>query len=501
MFEALGAGLTLLFTWQGTLYLCLGVLVGLVFGAVPGLGGTTAIALLMPLTFGMEPWLAITMIGGVMGATSFGGSVSAILLNTPGIAPNAATCFDGYPLARQGKGGMAIGAAAAASSTGGLIGIFTLVAIIPLAKQIVLSFGPPEFFMLAMLGLSAIAVSTGGAFLRGLISALFGLMLAVVGYDAVSGGYRFAGGVEYLYDGIPLVPALVGLFALSEMINLSIKGGTVASEKSSSRLSGVLPGVLAVYRNWGILLRGSAIGTFIGALPGVGGTVASFLAYTATVQTAKDRDTFGSGNIKGVIAPESANNAKDGGSLIPTLSFGIPGSAESAIFLGVLILHGIEPGPMLLLEEQEVVVSIILALTASTVLASLFGLMVTRQLSMITLVDVNVLVPTVVSVALVGTYALKGEFGDVVLAAVFGIVGYLMIRFEFPRITLVIALVLGELAERSYHQSIAMADGDWTVFFVREISLGLFLVTMLCLLLPALRYALARRRGDRDAPQ
>ena len=501
MFEALGGGLALLFTWQGTLYLCLGVLVGLVFGAVPGLGGTTAIALLMPLTFGMEPWLAITMIGGVMGATSFGGSVSAILLNTPGIAPNAATCFDGYPLARQGKGGMAIGAAAAASSTGGLVGIFTLVAIIPLAKQIVLSFGPPEFFMLAMLGLSAIAVSTGGAFLRGLISALFGLMLAVVGYDAVSGGYRFTGGIEYLYDGIPLVPALVGLFALSEMINLSIRGGTVASEKSSSGLAGVLPGVIAVYRNWGILLRGSAIGTFIGALPGVGGTVASFLAYTATVQTAKDRDTFGSGNIKGVIAPESANNAKDGGSLIPTLSFGIPGSAESAIFLGVLILHGIEPGPMLLLEEQEVVVSIILALTASTVLASLFGLMVTRQLSMITLVDVNVLVPTVVSVALVGTYALKGEFGDVVLAAVFGIVGYLMIRFEFPRITLVIALVLGELAERSYHQSIAMADGDWTVFFVREISLGLFLVTVLCLLLPALRYALARRRaGAEQAP-
>ena len=495
MFEALGSGLALLFTWQGTLYLCLGVFVGLIFGAVPGLGGTTAIALLMPLTFGMEPWLAITMIGGVMGATSFGGSVSAILLNTPGIAPNAATCFDGYPLAQQGKAGMAIGAAAAASSTGGLIGIFTLVAIIPIAKQIVLSFGPPEFFMLAMLGLSAIAVSTGNSFLRGLISALFGLMLALVGYDAVSGGYRFTADIEYLYDGIPLVPALVGLFALSEMINLTVKGGTVAEAAPSRAITGVLPGILSVYRNWPILLRGSAIGTFIGALPGVGGTVASFLAYTATVQTAKDRDTFGKGNIKGVIAPESANNAKDGGSLVPTLSFGIPGSAESAIFLGVLILHGIEPGPMLLIEEEEVVVSIVLALTASTVLASAFGLMVTRQLSMVTLVDVNILVPAVVSVALVGVYALQGQFGDVVLAMVFGVVGFLMIRFEFPRITLVIALVLGELAERSYHQSIAMADGDWTVFFVREISLLLFVVTALCLLLPALRYAFGRRRA------
>ncbi len=493
MFDALASGLALLFTWQGTLYLCLGVIVGLVFGAVPGLGGTTAIALLMPLTFGMEPWLAITMIGGVMGATSFGGSVAAILLNTPGIAPNAATCFDGYPLAQQGKAGMAIGAAAAASSTGGLIGIFTLVAIIPAAKLIVLSFGPPEFFMLAMLGLSAIAVSTGGAFLRGLISALFGLMLALVGYDTVSGGYRFTAGLEYLKDGIPLVPTLVGLFALSEMINLTVKGGTVAAERSTGAISGVWSGIAAVYRHWGILLRGSAIGTFIGALPGVGGTVASFLAYTATVQTSKDRDTFGKGNIKGVIAPESANNAKDGGSLIPTLTFGIPGSAESAIFLGVLILHGIEPGPMLLLEEEEVVISIILALTASTILASLFGLMVSRQLSMITLVNVNLLVPAVVAVALVGVYALKGQFGDVVLAAIFGVIGFAMIRFEFPRITMVIALVLGELAERSFHQSIAMADGQWTIFFSRQISLVLFVMTALCLLLPALRFIFARR--------
>ncbi|MEC8530508.1 MAG: tripartite tricarboxylate transporter permease [Pseudomonadota bacterium] len=493
MFEAVSSGLSLLFTLEGTLYLFLGVFVGLIFGAVPGLGGTTAIALLMPLTFGMEPWLAITMVGGVMGATSFGGSVAAILLNTPGIAPNAASCFDGYPLAQQGKAGMAIGAAAAASSTGGLIGVFTLIAIIPVAKLIVLSFGPPEFFMLALLGLSAIAVSTGGAFLRGLISALFGLMLALVGYDAVSGGYRFTADIEYLYDGIPLVPALVGLFALSEMINLTVKGGTVATKEASGKISGVWSGVASVYRNWAILLRGSAIGTFVGALPGVGGTVASFLAYTATVQTAKDRETFGKGNIKGVIAPESANNAKDGGSLIPTLSFGIPGSAESAIFLGVLILHGIEPGPMLLIEEENVVISIILALTASTVLASLIGIIVARQLSMITRVNVNILVPAVVAVALVGVYALKGEFGDVVLAMVFGVIGFLMIRYGFPRITLVIALVLGELAERSYHQSIAMADGDWMIFFTREISLLLFIVTALCLALPGLRFAFGRR--------
>ena len=499
MFESLASGIALLFTVKGVMYLGLGIGVGLVFGAIPGLGGVTAIALLMPLTFGMEPYEAITLVGGVMGATSFGGSIPAILINAPGIALNAATCFDGYPLARQGKAGLAIGAAATASSLGGLIGVFVLLLVIPIAKQIVLAFGPPEFFMLAMLGLSAIAVSTGGAFLRGLISAAVGLMLAFVGYDAVNGGVRFTLNSRYLWDGIALVPALVGIFAIAEMINLTVKGGTVAEQKGGVAITRVFDGVKAVLQNWPILLRGSAIGTFIGALPGVGGTVASFLAYSATVQMSKNPESFGKGNIQGVIAPESANNAKDGGSLIPTLSFGIPGSAETAIFLGVLILHGMEPGPMLLLEHQGIIFSLILAVTGSCVLASLIGLAMARHLALITLVDIHILVPAVVSVALVGVYALQSSLGDVVLTLVFGVLGYLMIRFDYPRITLVIALVLGELAERSFHQSLNMADGDWMVFFTRVISLGLFVFVLLCLAFPAIRFVLRRRRSVRAA--
>ena len=494
MFESLATGLALLFTFTGVLYLCLGVVVGFVFGAIPGLGGVTAIALLMPLTFGMEPNHAITLIGGVMGATSFGGSIPAILINAPGIALNAATCFDGYPLARQGKAGLALGAAAAASSLGGLIGVFTLLLVIPMAKQIVLAFGPPEFFMLAMLGLTAIAVSTGGAFLRGLISAAIGLMLAFIGYDAVGGGVRFTAGSEYLWDGIPLVPSLVGIFAIAEMINLTLKGGTVATQDGTLEVTGVFDGVKAVFKNWPILLRGSAIGTFIGALPGVGGTVASFIAYSAAVQVSKDPESFGKGNIQGVIAPESANNAKDGGSLIPTLSFGIPGSAETAIFLGVLILHGIEPGPMLLLEHQGIIYSLILAVTGSCILSSLIGLSLARHLALITLVDIHVLVPTVVSVALVGVYALQSNMSDVVLTLVFGVLGYLMVRYSYPRITLVIALVLGELAERSFHQSLNMADGEYSVFFTRGISLTLFVLVVVCIAIPALQFVLGRRK-------
>ncbi len=495
MLESATEALALLFTLNGVMFLGLGVGIGLVFGAIPGLGGTTAIALLIPLTFGMQAAEAITLIGGVMGSVAFGGSISAILLNTPGIAPNAATCFDGFPLAQQGKAGMAIGAAATASSLGGLIGVAILIAVIPVAKQVVLLFSPPEFFSLAILGLGAIALSTGGKFLRGLIAGGVGLALSFVGFDAVNGGDRFTAGYEYLLDGIRLVPTLTGLFAIAEMINLTIKGGTVAQQGSAAvAISRVSDGIFAVFRNLPILLRGSAIGAFIGAIPGVGGTVASFLSYASTVQASKDPESFGKGNIQGVIAPESANNAKDGGALIPTLAFGIPGSAEMAIFLGVLVLHGLEPGPLMLIEHEGVVFSLIVAVASAAIIASVIGLLIARWLTLITLVDVHMLAPTVIAVALVGVYALHNSIGDVVEAMVFGIVGFLMIRYDYPRITAVIALVLGELAERSYHQSLMIGDDDLTIFVTRPISLGLLAATVLIVLSPALRLFLRSRR-------
>jgi putative tricarboxylic transport membrane protein len=497
MVESTLAALQVLFTPGGALFLFLGVVIGLLFGVMPGLGGTTAIAILMPLTFSMEPNNAMALIGGIMGAVSAGGSITAILLNTPGTAPNAATCFDGYPLAQQGKAGAAIGAAAAASTLGGLIGVVVLIAVIPVMKTIVLLFGPPEYFMLALMGLSAIALSTGGQFLRGLIAGAFGLMLAFVGYNAVSGGVRFTLGIEYLWDGIPLVPALTGLFAISEMIALSVSGGTIAREHATARVTSVVEGVVAVFKHWKTLLQGSAIGTLIGAVPGLGGTVAGFLSYTAAMQISKSPETFGKGNIEGVIGPEAANNAKDGGALIPTLAFGVPGSAEMAVFLGVLVLHGLDPGPMLLIQHEGVIFSLILALSASCIIATLITLAVARYLVMITLIDVHVLVPAVVAVSFVGVYALRETIGDVVVAAGFGLLGYLMMRFRFPRVTMVIALVLGEIAERSFFQSLNMASGDWTIFFTRVPSLILFVLTIGCLAYPTAR---AIRRQQRTAP-
>lgn len=489
-FELLFDALASIFSSGSIIYVFIGVALGLCFGVIPGLGGTTALALLVPITFTMDALDAMYLAGGVMGATSLGGSLTAILLNTPGTAPNAATCFDGYPLAQQGHAGMAIGASATASAMGGLIGLFTLLILIPIARDLVLAFGPSEFFLLTILGLVAIAVSSRGKLLRGLIAGGLGLMLAFVGFDTVSGEERFTLDTDYLWDGIPLVPTLTGMFALSQMIELALKGGSVAStvNGAASRITGIGSGIAAVFRHWTTLLRGSAIGTIIGAIPGLGGTVASFIAYTSTVQASRDRDSFGKGNIVGVIAPESANNAKDGGSLVPTVAFGIPGSAETALFLGILVLHGIDPGPTILLHSQREVYGLIVALTLSAIGASVIGLLFARWLVLITYVNVHFLVPVVVAVSLTGVYVLDGKLGDVVLALIMGLVGYVMMRFDYPRLTLVIALVLGETAERSFHQTQMISDYDLLGFMAgRPQSLILIALIVLTLLLPSLR--------------
>jgi putative tricarboxylic transport membrane protein len=467
-------------------FLALGMLIGLFFGAIPGLGGAAALALLMPLTYGLEPFTALALSGGVMGGVPMGGSITAILLNTPGSAPNAATAIDGYPLAQQGKAGLAIGAAASANAIGGIIGTVSVLAVLPIAKDIVLLFGPPEFFLLAMLGLLIVSTTSRGKLLRGLVTGALGLMVAFIGYNDVSGGERFTYGVEYLWDGVHLVPALIGLFAVAEMINLSVKGGSVTSNAANVKITSMTAGLLETFRQWPTVLRGSLIGTIVGAVPGVGGVVASFLSYSMTVQAAKgvEKDTFGKGNIKGVIAPEAAINAKDCSALIPTLAFGIPGGVEMAVFMGILIVHGMQPGPLMLVDHQVEIYGLIWALTASCVLASFVGLTLVRPLSRVTLLDSQILVPLVLCVAFAGSYAIDMTIENVVLTAVFGVIGYLMIRFDYPRLTIVIALVLGSSAERNFHQSMLMSDNSWSIYVNRPICLMLLSAIVVLLTLP-----------------
>jgi len=473
-------------------FLALGMGIGLFFGAIPGLGGATALALLMPLTYGLDSFSALALSGGVMGAVPMGGSITAILLNTPGTAPNAATCLDGYPLAQQGKAGLAIGAAASANSVGGIIGTISVLAVLPVAKQLVLLFGPPEFFLLAILALVTVAGAARGKLVRGLISGGFGLMIAFIGYNDVSGGERFTLGIDYLWDGVHLVPALIGLFAVAEMIKLAVSGGSVTRNVDTVQITGMWSGVLATFRHWRTVLRGSLIGTFIGAIPGESGTVAAFLSYSLTVQASRNPESFGQGNVQGVIAPEAAINAKDGSALIPTLAFGIPSGAEMAVFLGILVLHGLQPGPVMLTQNQTEIYGLVWALTASCILASSLGLFFVRPLARITLIDSQILVPIVVCVAMVGSYAVDGTIENVVVTAIFGVIGYLMIRFDYPRLTVIVALVLGGTAERNFQQALMMGDGHWSIFAQRPIALALIACIVGLLAWPGLR-SLSRR--------
>lgn len=469
------------------LFLALGMTIGLFFGAIPGLGGATALALLTPLTYGLDPFTALALAGGVMGAVPMGGSISAILLNAPGSAPSAATCLDGHPLAQQGKAGLALGAAASANAIGGIIGTISVLAVLPIAKDLVLLFGPPELFLLAVLGLIIVATASRGKMLRGLIAGAFGLMIAFIGYNDVTGVLRFTAGIAYLWDGVHLVPALIGLFAVAEMINLSVKGGAITKDAKTVGIVSVTSGLLETFRHWRTVLRGSLIGTVVGAIPGVGGTVASFLSYSMTVQASKDPDSFGKGNIQGVIAPEAAINAKDCSCLIPTLAFGIPGGVEMAVFMGLLVLHGMQPGPLMLIDHQVEIYGLIWALTGACVLASLLGLLIARPLSRLTLIDSQILVPVVASVALVGSYAVDRNIGNVVVTAVFGILGYLMIRFDYPRLTMVVALVLGSAAERNFHQTTMMSDGNLSIYLHRNVCLVLLAGIVVLLIAPLVR--------------
>jgi putative tricarboxylic transport membrane protein len=310
---------------------------------------------------------------------------------------------------------------------------------------------------------------------------------------------RFTLGIDYLWDGVPLVPALIGLFAIAQIMLLCLAGGSITENPAAVRVSRVRDGVAAAFTHYPTVLRGSVIGAVVGAIPGVGGTVAAFLAYSVTAQMSDKPETFGKGNVQGVIAPEAANNAREGGALIPTLAFGIPGSAEMAVFLGLLVLHGLQPGPSLLINHLDVITSLLLSIALASVIASMICLAAARTLALITLVDVNWLVPVILVVSTVGAYALRSSMYDAVVTVIFGCVGYLMLRFDYPRLPLVIALFLGEVVEINFRQTMMIAGGDWTIFFSRGLSLTLFLLVLLSLCVPFVRYV-GRARFARGEP-
>ncbi len=497
MFDSLLVAAGALLQPQNALLVILGSLMGLLFGLMPGITVLAAMSILLPFTIGLEPISAMYLFIGILGSGPFGGAVTSILFNIPGEPTSAAACFDGYPMTRRGEAAKALGLAAASAVFSSILGLAVLIALIPMVRAIVYAFGPPEFFMLLTFGLATVAIAAPGNTVKGLVTAGLGVMISLIGYDPITGVLRFGfGSSNYLWDGVNLVAFFVGVFAVGEIISYYVAGGTIAKGGVRVRgmLKGTLEGVRELFRHPRVFLQGATVGSIVGILPGIGGTVSNFLSYTLAMQTSKHPETYGKGNPEGLVAAMSATN-EDTGALLPTVAFGIPGSAGTALLLGALILHGYNPGPLFITEHLEIVWALILGLLLANIIAATVGLAGANLLARLTTLDVKYLVPTILAISLLGAYADRENFWDVALAIGFGVLAYGLSRFGFPIVTLVIGFVMGRLVERSFAQSLQMSL-DPLIFFKRPVSLALFALIVLAFVVPLyLRWRRARSRA------
>lgn len=491
--DAAVEGLGVVLSWPNLLYPVCGTLLAMVFSFLPGVGGLTLMALAIPWTFAWAPVPTVLLFGALVGGGTFMGSVTSILFNIPGAAPNAATMLDGFPMARRGEARTAIACSATASALGSTVGIIVLVALIPVLRKVLVLFGPPELLLLATWGLATVALVSRGSMLKGLIGAGLGLMVGFVGLDPKTAELRFTLGSEMLADGVPLVPVFLGLFGLAELMDLYLTGRErIASDGGVDLDGSTRSGILSVFRNPGLLLRSSVLGTVIGMIPGIGGTVASFVAYGHAAQSHPE-GRFGEGDIRGVLAPEAANDAKDGGSLLPVLAFGIPGSEGTVLLLAALVLHGITPGPELLRDHLTLVFVLVWSLFFSNWLTSVVGLAVAGRFARLTLVPAQTLVPLITLLVVVAALAYRGSTTDLLLTAAFGVLGYAMKVHRWPRVSFVIALVLASLFETNALLTLRLNELGRLDLLRRPQLLVLASVIALTIVWPALRHSMRRR--------
>ncbi|WP_432256822.1 tripartite tricarboxylate transporter permease [Limimaricola sp. AA108-03] len=454
-------------------------LAGTVIGVLPGLNATTGAALMLPFTLTMDPISATVVLATIYGSATFAGAITAILINTPGTSASATTCLDGYPLALRGEAGRALGVATIASTFGGLVSIVFLFVAAPLMARLAYDFGPPEYFALTLFGLSMLATIGGGSAVKNLIAGAFGVLLATIGVDLLTGVERYTFGTHALYDGIGFVPVMIGIFGIAELLRQSTRLDT---ERHLIAMRAVkLPGWADIRRIRTTVLRSTGIGTFIGVLPAEGATIASMISYNEARRWSPNRDNFGNGEIEGIAASEAANNSAIGGSLVPTLALGIPGSPTAAIILAGLLTQGLQPGPMLFAEQGEFLGVIFAALLVANLLFLAVGLGGAPIFARITTIPVRILWPLVFLFSIVGAYAIRQSQVDVIIALAFGVIGHLMIRHGFSVVSLAIGLVLGAMVEQRLGQSVAMFRGEWWMLFTRPIALIFFALTLLAL--------------------
>jgi len=449
------------FTPHGTetfLYMMIGMGIGFVVGILPGLGGATTLALMLPFIYNMDPTTAFAFLLGSNAVTATTGDVTSVLFGVPGEGICAATIVDGHPMAKNGEAGRALGAALMSSLVGAVFGAFILALAIPVVSPLVLSIGSAEFFMLAVLGVTFVASLSGENIPKGLIAGGLGLVLAMVGLDPIESVPRFTlegllgeDNALFLWDGVSLVAVTVGLFAIPEIIDLAVQGTSIAGTSQPGKLGGVMEGIKDTFRHWKLVLRCSAIGAYIGLIPGMGGGPAQWLAYAHAVQSSPNKARFGKGAIEGVLGPGAANNSKEGGSLIPTLAFGVPGSVSMAILLGAFIIQGIVPGPDLLNPAKHLTLtfSFVWIIVITNIITVLICLMFLNQLAKITFVKGTYLIPPILLLVYLGGFAVKNSFGDMMLVLIFGALGWFMVKFDWQRPPLLLGLVLGGIAENN----------------------------------------------------
>jgi putative tricarboxylic transport membrane protein len=478
------------------LYCLIGVVVGMLIGVLPGLGPAATIAILLPVTLGIEPVTAIIMLAGIFYGAQYGGTITSVLLRLPGEASSVVTVFDGHALARQGKAGTALGIAAIGSFVGGTVSIIALSVLAPLVASFALDFGPPEYTALALLGILLVSTVSSGHRLKALIAAAVGLLLATVGRDGFTSAERFTFDNLSLADGLDFVPIAMGLFGLGEILyNLEERHRAV---QAPATVANVWPSKKDLKQSAGAIGRGSVLGFFLGILPGGGATLSSLAAYAMEKRRAKDPSRFGKGAVEGVAAPETANNAAATSSFIPLLTLGIPANATMAVIFGALLIQGVSPGPQLVSEEPELFWGVVNSMYLGNILLLIMSIPLVGLFVRILRVRATVLAPITVLITLIGVYTVNNDVFDIVLVIVFGALGYLMKKLGFDPGPLVLAFVLGSLLEDNLRRSLLLFDGDATGFVTRPISGTLLVAFVLVAALPGIRALLRRRTSDKE---
>ena len=473
--------LSSLFTLENLLWINVGLAGGIMVGALPGLTGTMAMALLLPLTYGLASIPGVMLLLGVYCGSIYGGSITAILINTPGMPASAATSLDGYPMAQKGHGLKALHVALSASTIGGLFSCAVLLFAAPPIASFALKFGPAEYFALALFGLTIIASVGGESQIKGLLMGFVGLLISCIGIDPMDGVSRFTFGINRMEGGIDTIPVLIGLFAITEIMakarDMNKSTGTaVKVEKEKTRFRDVLK-----YKM--VLLKSSILGVFIGAVPGTGAAISSFLAYNEAKRTSKHPEEYGHGSEEAVVASESANNAVTGATLIPLLTLGIPGDTNTAVLLGALTMQGIAAGPQLFTQHGEWVYTIMLGLIVVNVFMYILGSGFTRFYAHITRIPYEILAAIVLTFCIAGAYSTNNRMYDIYIILIFGIVAYFLRRMDFQLVPILLGIVLGPLAEKNFRRALVLSDGSLDIFFTRPISCAFILIAVGSILL------------------